>query len=99
MHVFWLYHYLNSYIFFVQKFFNFFRSLIYESMSTNSKTYEVGQFILDSVVPEIVVPIMKSSRIKPLNMEERINKTTAEISKKIKQKSRQITNWILNTKI
>ena len=33
-------------------------------MSTNSKTYEVFQFILDSVVPEINVPIMKPGRKK-----------------------------------
>ena len=32
-------------------------------------------------------------------MEKWINKTVAKISKKIKQKSMQIANWILNTKI
>ena len=68
-------------------------------MSNNSKTYKVGQFILDSVVPEINMPIMKPSRKKTFNMEEWINKTIAKISNKIKQKSMQIANWILNTKI
>ena len=32
-------------------------------------------------------------------MEEWIHKTTAKISRKIKQKSMQIANWILNEKI
>ena len=68
-------------------------------MSTNSKTYEVSQFIRDSVVPEVDVPAMKPSRKKTFNIEKWINKTIAKISKKIKQKCMQIANWILNTKI
>ena len=51
-------------------------------MTDHSKNSEVGEFILDSIVPDINVPIMKLSRKKPFNMEKWIDKTTAEISKK-----------------
>ena len=68
-------------------------------MTDHSNNSEVGEFILDSIVPDINVPIMKLSRKKTFNMEKWIDKTTAKISTKIKQKSMQIANWILNTKI
>ena len=68
-------------------------------MSTNSKTYEVREFILDSIVPEIKVPIMKPSRRKPFKIKEWINNATTKISNQIKQKSMQIAEWILNAKI
>ena len=68
-------------------------------MSTNSKTYEVGHFILDSVVPEINVPIMKPSRKKPFKIKQWINNAITKISNQIKQKSMQIAEWILNAKI
>ena len=68
-------------------------------MSTNSKTYEVGHFILDSVVPEINVPIMKPSRRKPFKIKQWINNAITKISNQIKQKSMQIAEWILNAKI
>ena len=68
-------------------------------MSTNSKTYEVGHFILDSVVPEINVPIMKPSRRKPFKIKQWINNAITKISNQIKQKSMQISEWILNAKI
>ena len=45
------------------------------------------------------VPILKLSRKKPFNMEKWIITTTAKISRKIKQKSMQIADWILNAKI
>ena len=61
-------------------------------MTDHSKNSEVGEYILDSIVPDINVPIMKLSRKKPFNMEKWIHKTTAKISKKIKQKSMQIAN-------
>ena len=91
----------NFIVFFSLKnfFFVFFYSLLYTGMTDHSKNSEVGVFILDSIVPDINVPIMKLSRKNPFNMEKWINKTTAKISKKIKQKSMQIANWILNTKI
>ena len=68
-------------------------------MSTNSKTYEVGHFILDSVVPEINVPIMKPSRRKPFKIKQWINNAITKISNQIKQKSMQIAEWILNAKL
>ena len=68
-------------------------------MSTNSKAYEVGHFILDSVVPEINVPIMKPSRRKPFKIKQWINNAITKISNQIKQKSMQIAEWILNAKI
>ena len=68
-------------------------------MSTNSKTYEVREFILDSIVPEIKVPIMKPSRRKPFKIKEWINNAITTISNQIKQKSMQIAEWILNAKI
>ena len=68
-------------------------------MSTNSKTYEVSEFILDSIVPEINVPIMKPSRKKPFKIKEWINNAITKISNQIKQKSMQIAEWILNAKI
>ena len=68
-------------------------------MSTNSKTYGVSEFILDSIVPEINVPIMKPSRKKPFKIKEWINNATTKISNQIKQKSMQIAEWILNAKI
>ena len=68
-------------------------------MTDHSNNSEVGEFILDSIVPDINVTIMKLSRKKTFNMEKWIDKTTAKISTKIKQKSMQIANWILNTKI
>ena len=68
-------------------------------MSNNSKTYEVGEFILDSIVPEINVPIMNLSRRKPFKMKQRINNATTKISNQIEEKSKQIAEWILNTKI
>ena len=55
-------------------------------MSTNSKTYEVGRFILDSVVPEINVPVMKPSKRKPFKMKQWLNKATTKISNQIKRK-------------
>ena len=55
--------------------------------------------LLDTIVPVINVPIMELSRKKTFNMEKWIKKTAAKISNKIKQKSMQIANWILNTKI
>ena len=68
-------------------------------MSTNSKTYGVSESILDSIVPEINVPIMKPSRKKPFKIKEWINNATTKISNQIKQKSMQIAEWILNAKI
>ena len=68
-------------------------------MSTNSKTYEVGEFILDSIVPEIIVPIMKPSRRKPFEIKKWINNATTEISKQIIQKNMEKEKWILNAKI
>ena len=61
-------------------------------MIDHSKNSEVGEFILDSIVPDINVPIMELSRKKTFNMEKWINKSTAKISNKIKQKSVQIAN-------
>ena len=55
--------------------------------------------LLDTIVPDINVPIMELSRKKTFNMEKWINKTVTKISNKIKQKSMQIANWIFNTKI
>ena len=68
-------------------------------MSSDSKTYEVGEFILDSIVPDINVPIMKLSRRKRFNIEKWIENSKTKISENVKRKSSQIANWILNTKI
>ena len=67
-------------------------------MSNNSKTYEVGKFILDSIVPEINVPIMKLSRRKRFNMKKWIENAKTKLSENVERKSSQIANWILNTK-
>ena len=68
-------------------------------MSNNSKTYEVGEFILESIVPKINVPIMKLSRRKRFNIEKWIENAKTKLSENVKRKSSQIANWILNTKI
>ena len=39
-------------------------------MTDHSKNSEVGEFILDSIVPDINVPIMELSRKKTFNMEK-----------------------------
>ena len=68
-------------------------------MSHNLKTYEVGEFILDSIVPEINVTNMKLSRRKRFNMKKWIENAKTKSSENVKRKSSQIANWILNTKI
>ena len=68
-------------------------------MSTNSKTYKVSEFILDSIVPEINVPIMRLSRKKPFRMKQLIENAKVKLTENVWKKSSEIANWILNTKI
>ena len=68
-------------------------------MSTNSKTYDFGRFILDSVVPEIDVPVMKPNKRKSFKIKQWLNNAVTKISNQIEQKSVQIAEWILNAKI
>ena len=63
--------------FFSKNFSFFFYSLLYIGMTDHSKNLKVGEFILDSIVPDINVPIMKLSRKKTFNREKWIHKTTA----------------------
>ena len=75
-------------------------STIYNMNSTAQMALkQTDTNLLDTIVPDINVPIMELSRKKTFNMEKWINKTVTKISNKIKQKSMQIANWIFNTKI
>ena len=55
-------------------------------MSYNSNTYEDGEFILDSNVPDINVPIMKFSKRKPFVSKWIHQNAKAKLANSIKKK-------------
>ena len=68
-------------------------------MSSNCRRTKFGNFILDSIVPDINVPIMKPTKNSKVSINKWIDNAKMKISENVAQNSLKIADWILNTKI
>ena len=68
-------------------------------MKKRSDDVEASANLLDSMVPDIDVPIMKPSKPNRFNFKKFIDNAKTKISEDVKRRSSQIANWILNTTI
>ena len=60
---------------------------------------DAGANLLDCLVPDIDVPIMKPSKRNRFNFKKWIDNAKTKLAENIKRKSSQIADWILNTRI
>ena len=70
-----------------------------QTMKKRNDDVDAGASLLDSMVPDINVPIMKSSKRNRFNFQKWIDNAKTKLSENVKRKSLQIANWILNTRI
>ena len=70
-----------------------------QTMKKHNHDVDVVSNLLDSLVPDINVPIMKPSKPNRFNFKKWIDNAKTKLSENIKRKSSQIANWILNTRI
>ena len=70
-----------------------------QTMKKRNDDVEASVNLLDSMVPDINVPIMKPSKPNRFNFKKWIDNAKTKISENVKRKSSQIANWILNTTI
>ena len=68
-------------------------------MSSNWKSYRLDKFILDSIVPDIDVPIRKPKKNSKFTINRWIDNAKMKISENLQRNSLKIANWILNTKL
>ena len=68
-------------------------------MSSNWKKPKLDNFILDSIVPDIDVPILKPKKISKFSISRWIDNAKMKILENVQRKSLQTANWILNTEI
>ena len=68
-------------------------------MYSNWKRTKMDYFILDGIVPDIGVPILKPKKISKFSINRWIDNAKMKISENIQRKSLEIANWILNTKL
>ena len=68
-------------------------------MSSNYRSSKFDNFILDSIVPDINVSIMKPKKYSKFSINKWIDNTKIKISENVQQNSLKIVDWILNTKI
>ena len=70
-----------------------------QTMKKPNDVVDVGVNLLDSLVPDINVPIMKPSKPIRFNLKKWIDNAKTKLSENVKRKSSQIANWILNPRI
>ena len=68
-------------------------------MSSNWKRSRLDNFILDSIVPDIDVPILKPKKISKFSINTWIDNAKMKISENIQRNSFSIADWILKTEI
>ena len=68
-------------------------------MSSNWRRSKSDNFILDSIVPDIDVPILKPKKISKFSINKWIDNAKMKISEMFNVNSLKIADWILNTKL
>ena len=68
-------------------------------MSSNWKRSKLDNFILDSIVPDIDVPILKPKKISKFSINRWIDNAKMKISENVQRNSLKIADWILKTEI
>ena len=68
-------------------------------MSSNWKRSKLDNFILDSIVPDIDVPMLKPRKISKFSINRWIDNAKMKISENVQRESSQIADWILKTEI
>ena len=68
-------------------------------MSSNWRRLKLDTFILDSMVPDINVPILKPENISKFYINRWIDNAEMKISENVKCNSLKIADWILSTEI
>ena len=68
-------------------------------MKKHNDDVEASANLLDSMVPDINVPIMKPSKPNRFNFKKWIDNAKTKISENVRRKSSQIANWIFYTTI
>ena len=68
-------------------------------MSSNWKRSKMDNFILDSIVPDSGVPILKPKKISKFSINRWIDNAKIKISENIQQNSLKIADWILKTEV
>ena len=68
-------------------------------MSSNWRRSKLDKFILDSIVPDIDVPVLKPKKYSKFSINKWIDNAKIKISENVQKNSLKIADWILNTKI
>ena len=74
-------------------------SLTKPTMKKRNDDVEASANLLDSMVPDINVPIMKPNKPNRFNFKKWIDNAKTKISENVERRSSQIANWILKTTI
>ena len=64
-------------------------------MSSNWRRSKSDNFILDSIVPDIDVPILKPKKNSKFSINKWIDNAKMKISENVQQNSLKIADWIL----
>ena len=70
-----------------------------QTIKKRNDDVETSVNLLDSMVPDINVSLMKPSKPNRFNFKKWIDNAKTKISENVRRKSSQIANWILNTTI
>ena len=70
-----------------------------QAMKKPNDDVDAGANLLDCMVPDINVPIMKPSKRNRFNSKKWIDNAKTKLSENVERKSLKIANWILNTRI